>query len=223
MKLAIFDFDGTLFLKDTLPFLLWRWKYLKCSRFTFYKTVLSLLPLFLKYKLETASKLSREQIKQQAVRKFNQLFYGRSEQELMAYFAACTQNIEGLLNENVVTEVEKAKAEGLHTVLLSGTYLYLLKNVGDYLGFATVIGSELHFKDGLYDHTKEFQPLIGDLKLNKIQEVFGKEAIDWEASRAYADGYSDLSLLVAVGNPVAVRPDSQLKAVAEEKKWRIIT
>jgi HAD superfamily hydrolase (TIGR01490 family) len=223
MKLAIFDFDGTLFLKDTLPFLLSKWKHLNCSRVTYYKTVLSLIPLFLKYKLETTSKLSREQIKQLAVRKFNKLFHGRSEQELMAYFAICAKDMEGLLNENVVVEVEKAKAAGFHTVLLSGTYLYLLKSIGDYLGFATVIGSEMHFKNGLYDHTKEFQPLIGDLKLSKIQEVFGKEAVDWEASRAYADGYSDLGLLLKVGNPVAVRPDCKLKAVAVEKKWRIIT
>ncbi|HHV65172.1 MAG TPA: HAD-IB family hydrolase [Peptococcaceae bacterium] len=223
MKLAIFDFDGTLFLKDTLPFLLSRWKYLKCSRFTLYKTVLSLLPLFVKYKLENASKLSREEIKLQAVRKFNRLFYGRSEQELREYFETCAMEIAGLLNENVVAEVEKAKADGFHTVLLSGAYHYLLKNVGDYLGFDTVIGSEMHFKDGLYDHMSEFQPIIGDIKMSKIQEVFGNKDVDWQASRAYADSYSDLGLLLKVGNPVAVRPDSMLKEVAEEKKWRIIT
>jgi len=48
MKLAIFDFDGTLFPVETLPFLLSQWKKLKYSKTRYYKTYIFLMPLYLK-------------------------------------------------------------------------------------------------------------------------------------------------------------------------------
>lgn len=222
MKLAIFDFDGTLFPKDTLPFLLSKWKQLKRSRISYYIMFLSFIPLFLRYKLERVTKLSREQMKLLAVRKFNRIFNGMTEKELIEYFAICAKEIEGLLNQSIVSEVKKARDEGFHTVLLSGTYDYLLENIGKHLGFDTVIGSKMYFVNGVYSTDKELDIVIGDLKLKKIKEYFSEESVDWEASRAYADGYSDIDLLQAVGNPIAVNPDKKLKPIAIENGWRIM-
>lgn len=222
MKLAIFDFDGTLFSKDTLPYLLSKWEYLKCSRFDYYRVYLSCIPLFIKYKLEIVTGMSREQMKVLAVRKFNNVFKGMTEQEIIKYFHICSMQIEKMLNQEVVEEVRKAQADGFHTILLSGTYYYFLKNIGDLLGFDTVIGSGMFFKDGVFDTETKPEIVIGDLKLKKIHELFKNEAVDWEASLAYADGYSDLDLLLAVGNPVAVEPDAKLKKIALERNWRII-
>ncbi|KUO63092.1 MAG: hypothetical protein APF84_11230 [Gracilibacter sp. BRH_c7a] len=222
MKLAIFDFDGTLFPKDTLPYLLTRRKYLKCSRFTIYKIYISLIPLFFQYKLGLFAKLSREEMKLQAVRKFNPIFNGMNEQELKDFFMICSQEVQGLFNKSVLKEVQKARDEGFHTVLLSGTYHEFLQNIGDQLEFDTVIGSQMYFNHGKYDSKKETEIVIGDLKLKKIIERFGYEEVDWEASRAYADGYSDLKLLQAVGQPIVVNPDAKLKAVAIDKKWMIL-
>lgn len=222
MKLAIFDFDGTLFPKDTLPFLLTEWKQLKCTRFKIYKTYLAFIPLFFQYKLGVLTKLSREQMKIQAVRKFNTIFDGMTEQDLNDFFQSCSQKIARLLNKTVVQEVKNAQDEGFHTVLLSGTYNNLLQNIGKHLGIDTAIGSEMYFSNGLFDSNKEPEIVIGELKLKRIYEYFSKEQVDWGASRAYADGYSDLNLLQAVGQPIAVNPDSELKVVAMENNWRII-
>ncbi len=222
MKLAVFDFDGTLFPKDTLPFLFSHWKNLKCTRFTYYKTFLSLIPLSLKYKLQIITKLSKQEIKLMAVRKSNRLFIGMTEQEVIAYFSNCVQEIKGLLNEPVVREIERAHSEGFHTVLLSGAYNHLLRDIGEYLNFDTVIGSEMCFNNNYYDADKETEVVVGDLKLKKIYERFDKDLIDWEASRSYADSYSDIDILQAVGHPVAVNPDAKLRAIAVEKGWRII-
>lgn len=223
MKLAIFDFDGTLFPKDTLPFLLTEWKQLKCSRFKIYKTYLAFIPLFFQYKLGVFTKLSREQMKIQAVRKFNTIFDGMTEQDLNEFFLSCTEKIAGLLNKTVVHEVKRARNEGFHTVLLSGTYNNLLQNIGKHLGIDTAIGSEMNFSNGFFDSNKEPEIVIGELKLKKIYEYFSEEQVDWGASRAYADGYSDLDLLQAVGQPIAVNPDAELKVVAIDKKWKIIS
>jgi len=222
MKLAIFDFDGTLFPKDTLPFLLSQSKDLKCSRLTGYRIYLSMIPLFLKYKLEIVTKLSREQMKLLAVKKFNHLFKGMTEQELIAFFSICSEKAQPLLNEAVVQEVQKARSEGFHTVLLSGTYTYLLDHIGQQLGFDTVIGTKIQFANGVFDPCMDLEVVIGDLKLKNVNACFSNQEIDWEQSIAYADGYSDLDLLQAVGCPVVVNPDAKLKAIAEKNNWRII-
>lgn len=223
MKLAIFDFDGTLFPKDTLPFLLSQWRDLKCSRFYCYKIFLSLIPLFLRYKLEIVTKLSREQMKVLAVKKFNHIFKGKTEAELRSFFACCADKVQALLNETIVEEVQKARAEGFHTVLLSGTYDYLLENLGQQLGFDTVIGTKMAYTQGLFDPSIDPEIVIGDLKLKKVYVRFQDQEVDWQASRAYADGYSDLDLLEAVGHPVAVQPDDKLKAIAVERNWQVIS
>jgi hypothetical protein len=46
LKLAIFDFDGTLFPKDSLKFLLSEWKRLEYSKLKYYKIFSSLFILF---------------------------------------------------------------------------------------------------------------------------------------------------------------------------------
>ena len=46
--------------------------------------------------------------------------------------------------------------------------------------------------------------------------------IDLAASYGYADSYSDLPLLAAVGNPVAVRPDVALFRHARRLRWNIV-
>jgi len=82
MKLAIFDFDGTLFPKDTLPFLLRQWKKKKYSNRKYIKTYVSEIFLYFKYKLGMGSNLSREQIRSLAIQRFNRIFEGMSKQEV---------------------------------------------------------------------------------------------------------------------------------------------
>jgi len=224
MKLAIFDFDGTLFPQDTPPFLLSQWKRLKYSRFTYYKTFISCIPLFIKYKLNIITKLSKQEMKILAFKKFNHIFKGMNEQQISDYFSVCCKEIKGLLNESVAGEIKKAQTEGFHTVLLSGAHYYLLQDIGEFLNFDTVIGTKMCFENNLFDPNKDTtEVVVGDMKLKKIYEHFGKDSVDWESSRSYADSYSDLDILQAVGHPVAVNPDARLKAIAAEKGWRIMS
>ena len=46
--------------------------------------------------------------------------------------------------------------------------------------------------------------------------------IDLGSSWAYSDSASDLPMLRAVGNPVAVNPDPELNRIAEAEGWRVM-
>ncbi len=48
------------------------------------------------------------------------------------------------------------------------------------------------------------------------------EGIDLDASYAYSDSESDLPMLRAVGHPVVVNPDAELRRIAREEGWEIL-
>lgn len=220
MKLAIFDFDGTLFPHDTIPYLLTQWKKNKMCRKKHAKVFKSLIAMYIKYKLGIESKFSREEMKLFAVNQFNYIFDGMSEDEVLTFFNHASKSIEGEFNKDVVYELKNAQQAGYHTVLLSGSYTPLLEKVGKVLHIDTVIGTPMRFENGLYNGGASLDIASGMEKVHKIKAHFG--GIDWENSIAYADSLSDLHLLEAVGHPTAVKPDQKLKVIAKDQNWRII-
>jgi HAD superfamily phosphoserine phosphatase-like hydrolase len=222
MKLAIFDFDGTLFPVETLPFLLSQWKKLKYSKTRYYKTYIFLMPLYLKYKTGINSDISREQMKNLAVEKFNNIFIGMKEDKIRNYFFKSSKEAIELLDNTLIQEVYNARSDGFHTVLLSGAYELFLDNIGKYLGIDTIISSKIYFKNGLFDSDKKIELIRGISKLEKVIDYFKADKIDWENSQAYADSFSDVYILQSVGQAVAVNPDEKLYSMAQKLNWKII-
>jgi phosphoserine phosphatase len=87
--------------------------------------------------------------------------------------------------------------------------------------FDVVIGAELEQRDGRYTGFMSQPPLVGEARAAWLRRYAGLEGIDLKHSYAYADSYSDLPLLRAVGNPVAVSPDSSLYRYARRRRWPI--
>ena len=74
--------------------------------------------------------------------------------------------------------------------------------------------------DGRYTGEIAFYA-YGPAKAEAIREMAARESIDLPASFAYSDSVTDLPMLEAVGNPVAVNPDSDLLKIATERDWEI--
>ncbi len=223
MKIAIFDFDGTLFPIDTLRYLLSCWKTKKYSKYKYYKTYISLIGLFIIYKLDITTKIPNQTIKNRALQRFNYIFSDMTEDDVIHYLNNCAEGIIELLNSSVVEEVRKAKKEGYHLVLLSGTYELLLSKVAEYLEIDTVIGTKMNFKNGLFDQDKILDIISGPAKLEQFNKYFQNVSVDLELSLAFADSYSDIHILKSVGKAIAVNPDDRLREFAMENDWRIIS
>ena len=58
-------------------------------------------------------------------------------------------------------------------------------------------------------------------KAEAMRSLAERGGIDLERSYAYSDSITDLPMLEAVGNPVAVNPDKDLRREAEERGWQI--
>lgn len=220
MKLAIFDFDGTLLMRDTLPVLGKEWMRQKRSRLKYITTYLVIIPLLAIYKMGL---LTRERFKLSVVRKFNRLFRNMSQEEIGAFFAATYEGMVDLFNPQVLDELKALRAQGYCCILLSGAYSTLLQTVAKNLGIETVIGTELIYQNGIFDHHKELDIIDGPGKLEVLKRVVPSwETVDWQASRSYGDSYSDRFVMEIVGEPVAVNPDPRLLDYARQRGWRII-
>lgn len=222
MKLAIFDFDGTLFPQDTLPFLLREWHREGRSLRRLIAAYSSVGGLYVNYKLGNTHRMSREMMRRTALQRVTRIFTGMSEAEISSFFRENAELIVPQLRPSVLEELRRSKEAGFHTVLLSGGYETLMEHVGKSIGIDTVIATALYYENGTVDTQRELDIVCGDGKADRLNAAFVDKPVDWAESAAYADSYSDLPILYMVGNPVAVCPDRELAAMLPGLGWRVI-
>lgn len=220
MKLAVFDFNGTIFPKETIPFLLDCWKKYRYPKYNLYKLYLLLIPLILKYKYPFLSRKSKEEIKVEFMHKFVNIFHGMNKKEIDDYFLKVEKDAKQYYNKEIIEKIPDFKEENYELVLLSGAFYELLKIVGNSLQFDEVIGSSI-LKDR-FNEIDKFSVLSGSLKLEVLKIKYASEDVNWDSSYAFADSIDDLSLLESIGNPVVVDPDQKLLNIAKKRNWEII-
>jgi HAD superfamily hydrolase (TIGR01490 family) len=76
--------------------------------------------------------------------------------------------------------------------------------------------------DGKYTGDLEFYA-YGPHKADAIRRLADEAGLDLAGCFAYSDSATDLPMLEAVGNPVAVNPDKALRRIALEKGWAMDT
>lgn len=217
MKLAIFDFDGTLLARDTLPTLGKEWLRQKRSFIRYIGVLLAILPVVLRYKLKH---ISREEFKNRAFDRFNLIFKGMTRLEINNFFENAYPNIKKLFNAEVLKEIANAKRQGFHSVLLSGSYADLLRVIADDLGIDNVIAAELVYRDNLIE-PGAVQFINGRKKVELLQQAYDGKNINWNGSRCFADSMADIELMQLVGEPVAICPDQGLLTYALDNRWKV--
>lgn len=222
MKLAVFDFDKTLFPKDTIPYLMKQWYKLDYPRTKIIKVYIKLLPAYIVYKMGIGGTKTNIKLRNLAVEGFDELFKGMNKYEIELFFAESSKSLNQELNRDIIEKIIKAQEEGIHTVIISGAYEPLLQIVGKSLNIDTVIGTKLAYDSNeVYDYKQKLTLIEGDKKVEELENYFTEE-IDWENSWFYTDSIRDIKLLELVGNPVAVNPDTYLLNHAKCKNWNII-
>jgi HAD superfamily hydrolase (TIGR01490 family) len=90
------------------------------------------------------------------------------------------------------------------------------------LAFDGGLGSRSEILDGRYTGRPAGPFNYREGKVLSMRELACSEAIDLTASYAYSDSESDLPMLRAVGHPVVVNPDADLRRIALEEGWEIV-
>ena len=115
--------------------------------------------------------------------------------------------------------LRKHKQMGHRVVLLSGALDFLLDPLKDLAD--DVLCASLQEENGSYTGELSGAPVAGEARARMLASYARRRGVDLRRSYAYADSISDLPMLEAVGNPVAVNPDRRLAAAAESRGWQI--
>jgi phosphoserine phosphatase len=89
------------------------------------------------------------------------------------------------------------------------------------LGLTGAIGTVAEVIDGAYTGRLVGDLMHGPAKADAIAQLANVEGLDLRRCTAYSDSVNDLPMLNAVGNAVAVNPDSGLYRTARERGWDI--
>ncbi|MGL5676702.1 MAG: HAD family hydrolase [Cellulosilyticaceae bacterium] len=224
MRLAVFDFDGTLFPYQTIPYLMKLYLEAGYSKTKYMLYMAKIAGIVAKYKLPFHKEYGKEQFRRQATVYFIQLFNGETKEEVDAFFKKSAEAIVEDLNPTIVEEVRQAKVRGEKCIVLSGCFSGILDGVAKALGMDYVIGTPFEasdFLDGKLD-VQQLDIATGQRKVEKLLTLLQGEEVEWEKSTAYGDSVYDRYILELVGGPVAVNPDEGLREMAEGNNWRIL-
>ena len=117
--------------------------------------------------------------------------------------------------------MELHRSEGRRIYIVSSSPEEVVRPLARHFGVSGVIATRAAIgADGRYTGELEYYA-FGEQKAAAVRAVAQRVGIDLSRSFAYSDSVTDLPLLGAVGHPVAVNPDKELRKAAEEQGWPI--
>ncbi|WP_337959625.1 HAD-IB family hydrolase [Anaerobacillus arseniciselenatis] len=219
LKVAIFDFDGTLFPEETFPLMMNHLKQHPKYKNKYRRFITKILPIYVAYKTNF---YPEQKMKEYSMRTYISSFKKASAKEINQFFFEIGSDMRKNLNASVLERIDLHRKNGYYIMLVSGAFLPLLQAVTKDIPFDSIIGTSVPLKNDLFDKNTPIIHIHGARKKDKIFAQLANDSIDWENSFAYGDSYSDLDVLELVGNPVAVKPEPRLLQIAEQRQWEVI-
>ena len=117
--------------------------------------------------------------------------------------------------------VEQHRGRGEPVFIVSATLQEIVEGIADELGFDGALGTICEVRDGAYTG-HAVRALHAENKAACVRELAEERGFDLDMCTAYSDSHTDLPFLEAVGHPVVVNPDRELRGVAGERGWPIL-
>jgi HAD superfamily hydrolase (TIGR01490 family) len=117
--------------------------------------------------------------------------------------------------------LEQHRERGERAYVVSATLQEIVEEIAADLGFDGGLGTVCEVRDGAYTG-RALRALHARAKAECVRELAEREGLDLAACTAYSDSHTDLPFLEAVGHPVAVNPDRELRRVAGERGWPVL-
>lgn len=128
--------------------------------------------------------------------------------------------LKPLVYRDPLALVARHRERGEPVYIVSATLQEIVEELARELGFDGALGSTCEIVDGVYTG-RSLRAAHGAGKAAAVRELAEREGLDLAASTAYSDSHTDLPFLEAVGNPVVVNPDRQLRAIAAQRGWPV--
>lgn len=127
--------------------------------------------------------------------------------------------VSPLIYAEALELIHDHRAAGRLIVLVSSSPEEIVEPLAKMLRIDRFIATRARVEDGKYTGELEFYA-YGPHKAQAIRALAGDLGIRLEQSYAYSDSVTDMPMLEAVGHPVAVNPDKELRRIALQSDWQ---
>jgi alcohol-forming fatty acyl-CoA reductase len=212
-QVAVFDLENTLLHSNVLESYIWlATRHLKRRE----RVALTLRKLPLAPGLFRMDRLDRGDF----LRTFYRWFAGAPVAQLQA-------DTHEMFNEYLLKKcfpdglarIRAHREAGHRTMLITGVIDVVVEPLRPL--FDDIICARLAHEDGVYTGDLLEPPPVGEARALALKDYAERNNIDLDRTVAYADSSSDLPLLEAVGNPVAINPEPRLAAIARRRGWAV--
>jgi HAD superfamily hydrolase (TIGR01490 family) len=117
--------------------------------------------------------------------------------------------------------VERHRERGERVYVVSATLQEIVEAIAADLGLDGGLGTVCEVRDGRYTG-RALRALHAEAKADCVRELAEREDLDLAACTAYSDSHTDLPFLEAVGHPVAVNPDRELRRIVRDRGWPVL-
>ncbi|MEZ4458694.1 MAG: HAD family hydrolase [bacterium] len=126
------------------------------------------------------------------------------------------------MDPEVVAVARDHKAQGHKLVLLTASSPYISEKVCEELAFDDFLCTRFGVENGVFTGELEGPMCYGPGKVVYGTRWLERHGHDGENAWFYTDSYTDLPMLLAVGHPVAVKPDPRLGRWARQNNVPIL-
>jgi len=130
------------------------------------------------------------------------------------------------IRPQAVELVQDHKKQGATTIVITATNEFVASPVARLFGPDLVMAVELQrdAATGWFKGLVHGVPSFREGKVQRIESWLAQQGLAWNDvdSSFYSDSINDLPLLERVDNPVATNPDDTLRAIAQNRGWRIL-
>jgi HAD superfamily hydrolase (TIGR01490 family) len=136
------------------------------------------------------------------------------------FMAECVEPIILPRGEALLAEHREA---GDRLVIITATNRFVAAPIAARLGVETLLATECETRDGQYSGRTTDIPCFREGKVTRLEGWLRDNGLSLDGSTFYSDSHNDLPLLERVDHPVAVDPCPQLRSVAEQRGWPVIS
>lgn len=124
--------------------------------------------------------------------------------------------------EDARTLLAERKALGRRAVLATSSFDLIVRPLAEELGVDEVLAASFELEGDRYTGRLSGPPLFGEQKRRAVLDYIALHGLEPSRCAFFSDSITDLPLLEAVGEPVAVNPDRRLRDVARRRGWTIL-
>jgi HAD superfamily hydrolase (TIGR01490 family) len=148
-----------------------------------------------------------------------------SEAAAQAHAQFMREVITPAIRPEALALLRQHQAAGDRVLIITATNEFVTRPIAQALGVPDLLAMALQRDaSGWYTGEIEGIPTMREGKVLRMEQWLASQQLAWSDvdSTFYSDSMNDVPLLQKVNHPVATNPDPRLRALAQERGWRIL-